>query len=163
MTGPRAVVIGVGNDYRHDDGIGPAVARRLESLRIPAVRVAQCDGEPTGLLDLWAGLELAVVVDAVRRDPPAPGRVWRTTVEALRGCPRAAGSHALGVADALPLARVLGRAPAELVVVAVEAQCLDPGVGLSGPVAAAVPDAAAAVLSELARLGLRPAGAGPPD
>lgn len=163
MTAARAVVIGVGNDYRHDDGIGPAVARRLESLRIPAVTVARCDGEPTSLLDLWADVELAVVVDAVRCDPSTPGRVWRTTVEALRGCARATGTHALGIPDALPLARVLGRAPAELVVVAVEAQRLDPGVGLSGPVAAAVPDAVAAVLSELARLGLRPAGAGLPE
>ncbi|WP_036510545.1 hydrogenase maturation protease [Nocardia aobensis] len=156
MIEPRAVVIGVGNDYRRDDGIGPAVARRLESLRIPAVAVARWDGDPAGLLDLWADVELAVVVDAVRCDPSNPGRIWRTTVEALRGCARATGSHALGIPDVLPLGRVLGSVPAELVVVAVEAQSLDLGVGMSGPVAAAVPDVVAVVLSELARLGLRP-------
>ncbi|MGW4351886.1 hydrogenase maturation protease [Nocardia sp. NPDC004582] len=154
MTEPRAVVIGVGNEFRHDDGVGPEVARRLETLRLPGVLVAQCDGEPTGLLDLWAGVRLAVVIDAVLCDPRTPGRVWRTTVDALRGLTHAASSHALGVPDALPLGRALGRVPAELVVIAVEAQRLDLGVGLSAPVATALPEVITAVLTELARVGI---------
>lgn len=154
MSGPRAVVIGVGNEYRHDDGIGPIVAKRIEKLGLPGVSVELCDGEPTGLLDVWAGADLAVVVDAVLCDPSSPGRVWHTTVDALRGLTHAASSHALGIPDAVPLARLLDRVPAELVVLAVEAQRLDLGVGLSAPVAAAVPDVVAAVLTELARLGI---------
>ncbi|MTE15209.1 hydrogenase maturation protease [Nocardia aurantiaca] len=156
MSVPRAVVIGVGNEYRRDDGIGAAVVRHIEKLGLPEVQVALCDGEPTGLLDLWAGAELAVVVDAVLCEPSTPGRIWRTTVDALRGLTRATSSHALGIPDALPLGRILGRLPAELVVIAVEAEHLDLGVGLSGPVAAALPDVVATVLAELARLGIMP-------
>ncbi|QIS11339.1 hydrogenase maturation protease [Nocardia arthritidis] len=154
MTGPRAVVIGVGNEFRHDDGIGPRIATDLEKLGLPEVLVTLCDGEPAGLLDLWAGAELAVVVDAVLCEPCTPGRIWRTTVDALRGVTRAASSHAMGIPDALPLGRALGRVPDELVVIAVEAECLELGVGLSDPVAAAVPDVLAAVLAELARIGI---------
>ncbi|MVU78261.1 hydrogenase maturation protease [Nocardia sp. ET3-3] len=151
MSG-RAVVIGVGNEYRHDDGIGPLIAAQFDKLSLPGVSVALCDGEPTGLLDIWADTDLAIVVDAVLCEPSTPGRIWRTTIDALRGVTHAASSHALGIPDALPLGRVLGRLPAELVVIAVEAQCLDLGVGLSDPVAAAVPDIVAAIRAELDRV-----------
>jgi hydrogenase maturation protease len=154
VTGPRAVVIGVGNEYRCDDGVGPAVASRIDRLRLPGVLVTVCDGEPTGLLDVWAGAELAIVIDAVLCEPSTPGRVWRTTVDALRGVTTATSSHALGIPDAVPLGRALGRVPRELVVLAVEAACLDLGVGLSQPVAAAIPEVIQAVRAELTRLGI---------
>jgi hydrogenase maturation protease len=150
MTAPRAVVIGVGNRYRRDDGIGPAVAAHIEELGLPGVYVTVCDGEPTGLLDIWADADLAVVIDAILCEPSTPGRIWRTTVDGLRGVTTATSSHALGIPDAVPLGRVLGRMPRELVVIAVEAQCLDLGAGLSEPVAASVPHAIEAVRSELA-------------
>jgi hydrogenase maturation protease len=155
MTGERAVVIGIGNDFRSDDGVGPAVAREFDALALPGVFVTVCDGEPTGLLEVWDGAELAIVVDAVLCEPSTPGRIWRTTVDALRGVTTAASSHALGIPDALPLGRILGRSPRELVVIAVEAACLDLGVGLSEPVAAAVPGVVEVVRTELARLTAR--------
>ncbi|WP_228000303.1 hydrogenase maturation protease [Nocardia australiensis] len=154
MTGSQAVVIGVGNEFRRDDGIGPAVARDIEALDLSGVLVTVRDGEPTGLLDAWDGAELAVVVDAVECEPSTPGRVWRTTVDALRELTTATSSHALGIPDAVPLGRALGRLPRELVVIAVEAATLDLGVGLSGPVTAARPRVVQATLTELARAGI---------
>ncbi|MBB5916734.1 hydrogenase maturation protease [Nocardia transvalensis] len=154
MSALRAVVIGVGNSYRRDDGIGPDVASRIERLCLPGVLATVCDGEPTGLLDAWAGADLAIVIDAVLCEPSTPGRIWRTTVDALRGVTTATSSHALGIPDAVPLGRALGRLPHELVVIAVEAARLDLGAGLSAPVAAAVPRAVDAVRAELARAGV---------
>ncbi|MEU2254977.1 hydrogenase maturation protease [Nocardia xishanensis] len=150
MSGPWAVVIGVGNEYRGDDGVGPAVAQRLENLGIPGVVVTVSDGEPTSLLDIWTGMDLAVVIDAVRSEPAVAGRVRSTGVDLLPH-PGAASSHSLGIQDALPLGRALGRLPGSLVVIAVDVACLDPGAGLSEPVAAAVPLAAEAVVRELRR------------
>lgn len=150
MTEPWAVVVGVGNEYRGDDGIGPVVASRIENLHMPGVLVAISDGEPTSLLDIWTGFDLAVVIDAVRCVSPVPGRVRLTDIDLLRRA-GTASSHSLGITDALPLGRVLGRLPARLVVVAVEVACLEPGVGLSEPVASAVPRAAEAVVGELRR------------
>ncbi|WP_019926506.1 hydrogenase maturation protease [Nocardia sp. BMG111209] len=151
MTGARAVVVGVGNDYRRDDGIGPAVARAVEKLCLPGVLATICDGEPTGLLDAWAGADLAVVVDAVLCEPATPGRIWLTT---------AASSHALGIPDAVPLGAVLGRLPREIVVVAVEAQTLELGAGLSDRVAAALPEAIRVTMREVERVRTAPASAG---
>ncbi|WP_040800887.1 hydrogenase maturation protease [Nocardia higoensis] len=153
MTGARAAVIGVGNDYRGDDGVGPSVARELARLDLPGVAVTVCDGEPTGLLDAWTGVELAVVVDAVRCEPATPGRIRRTGVDSLPGGTYPTSSHALGIPDALLLGRALGRVPRELVVIAVEAASFHLGAGLSAPVAAAVPRVVRTVLAELRRLG----------
>ncbi|MFQ6328605.1 MULTISPECIES: hydrogenase maturation protease [unclassified Nocardia] len=151
MTGPWAVVIGVGNEYRSDDGVGSAVASRIEKLDIPGVFVTISDGEPTSLLDMWADVELAVLIDAVRCESSVPGRVRRTDIDLLRHAGTAASSHTLGIHDALPLGRALGRLPGRIVVIAVDVACLELGVGLSEPVADAVPRAVDAVVRELRR------------
>lgn len=152
MSPRRVAVVAVGNEYRSDDGVGPHVARAIAALDLPQVVVTVCDGEPAGLLDAWTGADLAVVVDAVLCEPSTPGRIWRTTVDALPEGTYPTSSHALGIPDALLLGRALGRVPRELVVLAVEAASLDLGVGLSAPVAAAVPQVVRMVLSELRRL-----------
>ena len=69
------VVIGVGNEYRRDDGAGLAVVARLRDRVPPGVELVLTDGEPTRLIEAWTGAALAVVVDAVRADPPRPGPV----------------------------------------------------------------------------------------
>ncbi|PEG43751.1 hypothetical protein CRI77_04005 [Mycolicibacterium duvalii] len=154
VTDPRAVVIGIGNRFRSDDAIGPVVAARLEELALPGVLVTVCDGEPAGLLDTWAGVDLAVIIDAVRCEPATPGRIWRTTIDEVCGLPSATSSHAVGIPEAVRLGQALGRVPAELVVIAVEADSLVLGDGLSGPVAAAAPEVLRTVLRELSRVGV---------
>ncbi|MGY2012092.1 hydrogenase maturation protease [Nocardia gipuzkoensis] len=151
MTKPWAVVIGVGNDYRSDDGVGSAVALQIEKLGIPGVLVSLSDGEPTTVVDIWADMDLAVVIDAVRCEPSIPGRVRRSDIDLLQHTGTVSSSHTLGIQDALPLGRALGRVPGRIVVIAVDAASLDLGVGLSEPVAAAVPHAVETVITELRR------------
>ena len=147
----RAVVIGVGNEYRHDDGVGLAVLAELDAHPIPGVVTALCDGEPAALLEAWTGAEIAIVVDAVLCEPSTPGRIWRSTVDGLLPGGGSASSHALGIPDAVRLGAALGRVPGELVVYAVEAADLGLGVGLTPAVQAAVPEVVRAVRSELGR------------
>lgn len=155
MSRPRAVVIGIGNRLRSDDAIGPIVAARLDALQLPGLLVTVCDGEPAGLIESWAGVDLAVIIDAVRCDPPTPGRIRRATVETLRDTPAAAaGSHAVNIPEAFRLGRALGQLPGELVIIAVEAGSLALGDRLSEPVAAAAPGILRAVLQEVARVGI---------
>ena len=144
-----AVVIGVGNEYRHDDGIGPVVADEIEERDLPGVRVVVSDGEPASLLEAWSGTDLAIVIDAVLCEPSTPGRIWRSTVDTLPGGKAAASSHALGIPDALLLGQALDQVPGRLLVFAVEAATLDLGVGLSPSVAAALPAVVDSVLHEL--------------
>ncbi|MFR9749663.1 hydrogenase maturation protease [Nocardia sp. 004] len=148
MTGARAVVIGVGNEYRHDDGIGPFIALCIEKYCLPDVFVTISDGEPTGLIDNWSDASLAVVIDAALCEPSTPGRVRRNDIELLTHS-SATSTHASGIPDAWSLGCALGRIPDKLVVFSVEASCFDYGVGLSAQVAAAVPQTIEAVLAEL--------------
>jgi hydrogenase maturation protease len=144
------VVIGVGNEFRRDDGAGPAVVAILRGRIPPGVELVLTDGEPTRLIEAWTGAALAIVVDAVRADPSRPGRVHRFVLDRpLTGTTRTASSHGFGLDDAVRLALALDRMPGRLVVHAVEAADLSQGQGLTPLVAAAVDDLARAVLSDV--------------
>ncbi|MEV0665840.1 hydrogenase maturation protease [Actinomadura luteofluorescens] len=130
------IVIGVGNDLRRDDGAGPAVVEALRG-RVEA-GLAVTDGEPARLVALWADADLAIVVDAVRADPPAPGRVRELDAETAALPTRPVTDHALGLGDAVALGRAVGQMPARLRVIAIEGGDFGFGAGLSPSVAAAV-------------------------
>ncbi len=164
---PTVVVIGVGNALRRDDGAGLEVARRLRTLAdaaatavrtelaMPAeLAVLEYEGEPLGLLDLWDGARAAVLVDATRSGA-APGTIHRVDASRepipalLRG---SSSTHAVGVGDAIELARALGRLPDRVVVYGVEGACFDAGGGLSAEVGGVVDMLAEAVLRETGEL-----------
>ncbi|GAA1599142.1 MULTISPECIES: hydrogenase maturation protease [Kribbella] len=155
------VVIGVGNEYRRDDGIGPALIAALEDRWLPGVRLLVSDGEPARLIDDWSGVPLAIVVDAVLCEPSDPGEFYRTEVPlhqhtaagsaepAAEVHTHSAGSHSLGIPDALRLGEALDHLPQRLVVYAVEAADVSFGTDFSAPVADALPRLVDAVLAEL--------------
>ena len=146
----RVVGIGVGNEFRRDDGAGPAVVASLRGRVPPGVELLLADGEPTRLIEAWTGAALAVVVDAVLANPPRPGRVHRFVLDRpLAGTTRTASSHGFGLDDAVRLGLALDRMPGRLVVHAIEADDLSQGQGLTPLVAAAVGDVARAVLSDM--------------
>ena len=143
-------MIGIGNEFRRDDGAGPAVVGRLRGLVPPGVELVITDGEPARLIEAWTGASLAIVVDAVRATPPDPGKVHSFVLGRPRsGTPANASSHGMGLDDAIALALALDRMPARLIVHAIEAADLSQGPGLTPPVAAAIPSLADAILESL--------------
>ncbi|MFE6891302.1 hydrogenase maturation protease [Streptomyces sp. NPDC057694] len=153
----RIAVIGVGNAFRRDDGAGWAVVALLEERARrrplpPGTRLAVCDGDPGRLIGLWEGAELAVVLDAAHAHPGRPGRVHRIELDTPRlHRPPEAGSHGLGLGEAVELARVLGRLPGCLVVYAVEGADNSLGTRMSPEVVASVEHLASAVEDEIVR------------
>jgi len=146
----RQVVIGVGNEFRRDDGIGPEVVSRLRAQAGGQVQLLACDGEPARMIEAWAGASLAVVVDAVLASPAAPGRLHRIELDRADGWDiRPVSSHGLSLGDAIGLARALDRMPERLILHAVEAADFRLGVGFTPAVAAAVAPLVAAVLRDL--------------
>ncbi len=150
---PTAAVIGVGNPFRRDDGAGPETVARLRDRVPPGVRVTALDGEPTGLMEAWSGVALAIVVDTVVCDPPDPGRIHRVQAPASLPVGMSVATHGLGVVEAVRLAAALDRLPRALVVLGVEAADVGVGPGLSPQVAAAIPALVGAVLAELGTRG----------
>jgi hydrogenase maturation protease len=125
------MVIGVGNDWRGDDGAGLAVARLAGG--------AEHSGDCTRLVDAWAGEEAVALVDASSSGVP-PGTVLRLDAAAgpLPAQALRSSTHAFGVAEAIELARALGRLPPVVLVYAIEGDRFDAGAGLSPPVRVAV-------------------------
>ncbi len=147
---PSAVVIGVGNPVRGDDGAGIEVARQVRALAAPGVRVLELDGEPSGLIDAWEGIDRAVVIDAAVSGS-APGTVRRldAVAEPLPSGLRAASTHDFGVAEAVELGRALERLPGRLVVYGIEGERFDAGTPLTPAVARAVAKVARQVLADV--------------
>jgi hydrogenase maturation protease len=146
------LVAAIGNPDRGDDGFGPAVANRLRG-RVPAgVRVIECGGDVLSVIEEWAGFSAVIVVDAAA-PIGRPGRIRRLD---LRGpSPLVAfargSTHAFGIAEAVELARSLGRLPRHLVVYLVEGERFDIGAPLSPAVSDAVDRVAETILAELSR------------
>ncbi|MGG7569341.1 hydrogenase maturation protease [Streptomyces sirii] len=152
-------VIGVGNDYRHDDGVGWAVvaglAQREKQRPLPhGTRLTCTDGDPARLISAWEGVRLAIVVDAAHARPARPGRVHRLRLDGdLPQAPRGEiSSHGFSLGDTVRLARTLDRLPGELLVYAVEAADTSLGPGLSPQVAAAVGPLVQRIEDDIARL-----------
>lgn len=140
MPGPT-VVIGIGNEYRLDDGFGHLVVAEL--ARDPAlaeVELRTCDGEPTRLLDLWTGAELAVVIDVARAESAHVGEWFELVLPGDDRLPDqpAVSSHGVGLGATVELGQALGRLPRRLVVLAAIGREFGFGTGLCEPLAAAV-------------------------
>ncbi|GHF37412.1 hydrogenase maturation protease [Streptomyces griseosporeus] len=153
----RIAVIGVGNDFRRDDGVGWAVVDRLRERAgrrplPPGTMLATCDGEPGRLIGLWEGVAFAVVVDAAHAHPGTPGRVHRLELGGgTLGGGSATSSHGLGLGEAVQLAAALDRLPGRLVVYAVEGAEASFGNALSPAVAEAADALAETVEKEITR------------
>ncbi|WP_018637918.1 hydrogenase maturation protease [Parafrankia elaeagni] len=158
---PRLKVIGVGNPYRGDDAAGVLVVRRLAAGRCPpGTEIIEHTGEPAGLLAAWAHADVVWLIDAAVFDAP-PGTVHHAVITASHGSPaeilppglRGTSTHALGVADAVELAGVLGLLPPLLVIYAIRAADLTTGAVPSPPVDVAISRVTSLVESETRREG----------
>lgn len=149
----KVMVAALGNPDRGDDGLGPCVAQQLAG-RLPAEVALQVrSGDPLAFIDDWAGCDALVCVDAAEC-VTAPGTIHRIDL-AEQELPRDiafTSSHALGLADAIALARTLHSAPRDIVVYAVEGVCFDGGAALTPAVATAAKIVADCVVAEVERL-----------
>jgi hydrogenase maturation protease len=132
-------LIGIGNQFRRDDAAGLEVARRLRLAHPPGVTILEQEGEPTSLIEAWSEADEALVVDGVSSGA-RPGTLHR--FEAAEGPLPAevfkSSTHALGVAEAVELARELDRLPKRLVVYGIEGESFEVGEGLTAIVQEAV-------------------------
>ena len=141
----------MGNPWRCDDAAGLAVARRLEGTLPLEVELLEREGEPTALIDAWEGATRLWLVDAVSSGA-APGTVHRldaSSTELPTDLFRRS-THHVGVAEAVELARVLGRLPGHTVVFGIEGGSFEIGDELTPPVAAVIDETADAVRTEVA-------------
>ena len=131
----RILVIGVGNEYRSDDAVGLAVARRLRQLSLENVTVIEETGEGADLMESWKGADTVIIVDAASSGAK-PGTIHRVDARA-RQIPRGLlhySTHTFSVGEAVELARVMGQLPPHILVYGIEGERFEEGMELSGAV-----------------------------
>lgn len=128
-------LIGIGNRLRRDDAAGLEVVRRLRLAHPPGVRLIEEEGEPASLIDAWSSVDEALVIDCISSGA-APGKLHRfdVTEAPLPAQVFSVSTHALGLPEAVELARELGRLPGRLIVYGIEGESFETGEGLSYPV-----------------------------
>jgi hydrogenase maturation protease len=161
--GRRVLVAGVGNVFLSDDGFGVEVARRLSELELPAhVDVVEIGVRGVDLAyRLLDGYDGCIIADACERGG-RPGTLYRIDTRggaAADGTPplpqpafdghRMTPDAVLGLLDTLS-AGTGAQPPRSIEVVGCEPAGVEEGMGLSAPVAAAVPEAVRLIVRMLA-------------
>src|SRR6516164_7057322 len=122
------LIIGCGNRQRSDDEARILVA---EKLREVGIRADTCAGQAADLIEAWTGADDVIVVDVVVTGAPVGTvRTWDAR-QALISGKAPASTHGLGVAEAIDLARVLGRLPTRLQIYGIEGQRFEHGAEIS--------------------------------
>jgi hydrogenase maturation protease len=126
------VVIGTGNPFRSDDGVGPMVAQLLRKRVPQSVVILERDGEATGLMSAWENCASVILIDAVFGGQN-PGRVYRFDLKEQTLPPGLFrfSTHAFGLPEAVELARSLDRLPATALLYGIEGSNFRPGEGLT--------------------------------
>ncbi len=149
----KVLVIGLGNPDRGDDGIGAVVAQALVGRLPPDVAVKVRRGDLLALIQDWEGFEAIVCIDAAA-PMGVPGRICRVDLNSSE-LPRTlsfTSSHALGLPEAIELARSLQLAPRQIIVYAIESDSFGSCAPLTPAVAAAAHVVADQVVAEVDRL-----------
>ncbi|MFE5673938.1 hydrogenase maturation protease [Streptomyces erythrochromogenes] len=181
---PKVLVAGIGNVFLGDDGFGVEAVRALSAHPLPdGVEVVDFGVRGVHLAyQLLDGYDTLVLVDATARGG-APGTLYLIEAEAEAGAPAGAAAGAgAGTQGAGPgegpvldghhmspdtVLALLGALcagtgatpPRRTLVLGCEPACVEEGIGLSAPVAAAVPEAVRMALDLLDRPAPDEAGA----
>jgi len=151
----KAVVLGVGNTLRADEGVG---VRAVESLRheyrLPdGVAVIDAGTSSMEMLEDLSHLDFLLVIDAID-DGKAPGTLLRLEGDAVPVFfRRNLSPHGIGLSDVLAALEFLGAAPKETLILGVQPLSLDLSMALTPTIAARVPELVAQAVAELQQRG----------
>jgi len=147
------LVLGLGNPFRGDDGVGAAVVAMLQKRHLPGGVTVEDAGTPgLELLLLWQGYQRVLIVDAAEMGMQ-PG-LWRRFLLEEADLPFDDVSlqgtlHGVGLAESLALAKALEILPPVMVIYGVQPASIGWSATLSKPVLAAVPALCDAISNEV--------------
>ncbi len=161
----KTLVVGLGNPILTDDGVGIHVVRAVQSrLTHHTSRITHHASHPdfaeasvggVRLLEIIAGYERVIMVDAIQTSGGKPGDIHRLYPSDLCASLHSGSTHDLSLAGALALGREMGMtlpADEDILIVAIETEdVLTFGETCTPAVAAAIPRAVEAVLAELTK------------
>ena len=133
----RIVVVGIGNVLMGDDGFGVVVVEKLRRLNLP-VDIYEFGTLGIQILNFIEGYDLCILIDTVRGGKD-PGEIYVFDMDEVDFNLRNPISlHDVGFVEALKLCGFCFNLP-RIVVVGVEPERIDFGVGLSKVVKSVIP------------------------
>ncbi len=152
----RKIVLGLGNTLNKDEGLGVHVLNALEAKLGAVPQLEFVDGGVLGLNLLpWVeGSSHLLILDAVNAGQQ-PGTVIEMTAEQI---PMYSGikmsDHQITFQEVLGLAKFRGKLPPQLHLIGAQPVDIGIGLGLSGEIAALIPELLTRAESQLASWGL---------
>jgi hydrogenase maturation protease len=128
----NVLVIGIGNEYRSDDGVGLAIARKIHGKHISSITVKEWSGEGAALVELWSGFKSVIIIDAVSSGAK-PGTIFKFDAckEPVPAKFFHYSTHAFSIAEAIELARTMKMLPSSLFVYGIEGLNFTAGTNIS--------------------------------
>ena len=100
----KTLVLGLGNPILTDDGIGHKIAEEIRGrVDHPEVTVMETSLSGLGLLDLLAGYDRAIIIDAIQTVGGEAGQIYQLGPEAFNATRYATSPHDVNFATALEL------------------------------------------------------------
>lgn len=145
-TARKVLIIGVGNTLLQDDGAGVRVIEALRSEAEEGFEIV--DGGTLGLslLPMVEDADAVIVVDASElEEPPGALKIFYGDAIDRQLSGKRRTVHEVALSDLFAAASIRGRCPSLRALVAIQPGCVEWGLEPTEAVAAAVPEACAAI------------------
>lgn len=120
----KTLILGLGNPILTDDAAGLRVAAELKhKISLPDITVMQTEAGGINLLDLLAGYDRAIIIDAILADKEEAGRISRLNPEMLRKARHLNSTHGIDFTSLIDLGRKMDFGlPNEIIIFAIGVQ-----------------------------------------
>ena len=146
----KIIVLGLGNILLKDEGVGVWIAEEIAKRSLPE-NVEVIDGG-TASLDIFISIkdvEKLIIIDALRGGEK-PGTVYRLHPEDLPAISDSYMSvHQINILEELSIAQKTGNTPQETVIIGVEPEEIDWGLGVTANIKRMFPEIIDIVLKEV--------------
>lgn len=133
-------VIGIGNPFKGDDGIGLKLLEEIEKKDIPEdVRTYDMGSETFDLIHVLKDLDKAIIIDAVQFGG-SPGDYRFFTPDEVNSLKKSDTPHGTDILEVLSLSEKLDEMPEKILIMGVQPKDTDLGEGFSRPLESNVPE-----------------------
>jgi hydrogenase maturation protease len=125
IKGEKTLILGIGNPILGDDGVGFHVAQELAKRDIGIdIDVEYASTSGLDLLEIIAGYDKVVMIDAIKTRNGEPGEIYRLRPEDFVGTVHATSLHDTNLATAIKVGKELiaGQMPKGIVIFAIEVE-----------------------------------------
>lgn len=129
------LIVGIGNDFRGDDGFGISVARMLtKQFQLPNVHISR--GDASELLEYFEQTQYLILIDAIFNPAEPHGQTHHFLVgeQPLETTQLRSSTHLVSISEAIALGRLLDKLPPYVHIFGVIAQNFDYGTDISDKV-----------------------------